>query len=213
MLWCTWCSVCERCRCCGVSRSRVFDEEPFAELSGKCTQALHPPKTARRPLIPNRILRTLHVPALPPAENRRWSLIPNKILRKLARARAGTRPKQREGRRFLTEFSIRSARQSSYPSKTTRWASIPNGIRRTLHAPALPPIDNSATGVDSKQNSRTLHVPALPHAQNSENVVDSKRTLQAPALPRAQNSEMSVDSKQNSQDAPRASAATRSKQI
>ena len=40
-----------------------------------------------------------------------------------------------------------STRQRSRPPKTTKGLAIPNGILRTLHALALPPAENSESGV------------------------------------------------------------------
>ena len=95
------------------------------------------------------------------------------------RASAATPSKQREGRRFRTEFAGRSKRQRCHPPpKTARGSSIPNKIFKTLQAPALPPTKNSERVVDSEQNFQVA--------------------------PRG-----SVDSEENSQDTPRASAVSR----
>ena len=95
-------------------------------------------------------------PALPPAENSE---------------------RDREGRRFQTEFSGHSTHQCCHLPNTATGSSIPNRLLRTRHA------------------------PALPHTQSCERVVDDKQNSEN--APRASACETAVDSNQNSQDAPR----------
>ena len=60
--------------------------------------------------------------------------------------------KQREGRRFHSEFSGRPMHQRSHPLKTARGSSILSRILRTLHAPALPPAENNVKVVIGAEN-------------------------------------------------------------
>ena len=69
--------------------------------------------------------RRCHAP-----KNARRSSIPSRILRK-----------------------TQDAPCASAPTRRKQWASIPNRNRRTLHAPALPPVENSERVVDSKRST------------------------------------------------------------
>ena len=116
-------------------------------------------------VVPNRITRTLHAPALPPSPNSKRVVDSEQNSQDAPRASAAACPKQREGRRFSTEFSGLSTRQRRHQPKTRRRSSIPNRIMRTLHSKRV---------VDSEQSSQ-VYGPALPPAQNSERVVDFKQ--------------------------------------
>ena len=89
----------------------------------------------------------------------------------------------------------------------------------TLHSPAPPQCQNSERVVDSERNSRDApraSAAALPKQRQGRpfrNIPNRiLKMLLAPAPPPGQNSNRVVDSAGNSQDAPRASAATRPKQ-
>ena len=98
----------------GVELSWLMKEELRGCQGNPCSstrQHCHPPKTAKRSSVPNRVLRMLHAPAFPPAETKaRGPSIQNKLRRTL---HAPALP----------------------PVETAREA-FPNRIRRTLHAPA-----------------------------------------------------------------------------
>ena len=148
------------------------------------------------------------------------------------RTSAATRPKPQEGRRVRRELSGRSTRQRCHLPQTTGRPSITKRILRMLHAPATPPAENHEKVVDYEQDAPrasaatppkttrrssianrlpgTLHAPAPPPTRRSS-ITNRTRTLQAPAPPPAGNHQMVVDYDQNSEDAPRASAATRPK--
>ena len=201
------------------------------QLKGRSPrQRCHAPETAEGSSIRNIVLKTLCRPALLRRFGREFS--------GHSRASAAARRKQRDDRRFHTEFAGRSTRQRRCRApKTTRRSLIASRILRTLYAPVLPPADNSKIVVDSKKNFqdapcastarrqqregrrfqtcpniilRPLHSPALPSAENSERVVNSEKIFQD--APRASAGETAVDAERNSQNAPHASAATRRKQ-
>ena len=101
-------------------------------------------------MIPNRIHRTLHAPALPHGENSERGIDCKQKSRDASRASSATRRKQREGRQYQTEFAGRSTRQRCHVPKTARGSAIPSRIHRPLHAPALPRAQNSERGMDSR---------------------------------------------------------------
>ena len=149
-----------------------------AENSGKVVDSKHSSKHAPRASVPR-------------AQNSERVFDSKQNSQDAPRASAATRRRQREGRRFQTEFSGRSMRQRCLPPKTARGPSIPNRILRTLHANALPRTQNSERVVDSEQNSQDAPCASAATRRKQR----EGRRLQ-----------------KNPQDVPRASAATRPKQ-
>ena len=132
-------------------------------------------ETARGSMIPNRILRTLHAPALPRAPNSERAVDSKQNSEDTPRASAPTRQKQREVR---PERAGRLTHQCCHVPKTARGSSIPNKIRRTLQALALPHAKNSESVVDSKQHSQEAPCASAPTCRNNEKGVNSKPNSQ-----------------------------------
>ena len=80
------------------------------------------------------------------------------------RASAPTCRKQRQGRRFQTEFSGCSTHQHSHPENRDKVvASKENSTRQRCHAPKTARRSSIPNRI-----LRTLHAPALQHAEVSE---------------------------------------------
>ena len=114
-----------------------------------------------------RIRRRLHSPARPPAQHSERVVDSKQNSRDAPCANAPSR-KQREGRRFQTEFSGCSTHHFQ--------------TDKTFHAPALSPAQDSDRLIDSKENSKDApRASAATRPKQSERVVDSRESCQDPS--------------------------------